>query len=260
MIDRQDNYALQAVNECYTLAVSSDIGHRHEQQDRAGYTLTEVGGVIAVCDGMGGHRGGQRASLLATEQLLRAYKKRDPNQDLRKFLLETVFSIDAQIAALTEPDGSATRGGTTLSAVLLDNRTLHWVSVGDSRIYVYRQPELVQITTDHTFLALQQSGQLPPNLPPVEHPESVLVSFLGIRQPPRIERNREGLALQPGDVVLLATDGLHKLLSNEEIARTLQDHPLPADAAHTLVAAALNKATATGHKADNVTVAVLRVN
>ena len=259
MIDRQDTYFLQAEHEWYSLAVCSDIGDRKEQQDRAGYILTDGGGVIVVCDGMGGHRGGQRASLLATESLLRAYKKRDTAQDVREFLLKTVLTIDKQVVDLTDPDGSPTKGGTTLSAVLLENRNLHWVSVGDSRVYVYRRPEFVQITNDHTYLALQQSGQLPSNLPPVKHPESVLVSFLGVDQPPKIERNREPLVLQAGDTVLLTTDGLYKLLSDGEITLILQQHPLPADAVKMLVATALSKAETAGLKADNITVAALRV-
>lgn len=260
MIDMQDNYFLQAEIKWFEIAVSSDIGGRKEQQDRAGYSLAENGGVVAVCDGMGGHNGGQKASCLAMEQFLKKWKKRDIGQEPQEFLMESVLALDKEVAALRAPDGTAMKAGTTFSAVLLEQRNLHWVSVGDSRIYIYREPELVRVTKDHTYLALRQAGQLPGDLPPVKNPESVLVSFLGVGQLPKVERNREALMLQPGDIVLLATDGLYKLMSDQEIANTLKEEQQLAQVVQKLVFKALKRAKEEQLPSDNITIAAIQVN
>lgn len=259
MINLQDNYSNQAENDCFEVAVCSVIGDRNEQQDRVGYSLKYSDGVVAVCDGMGGHSGGKKASVIALEQFLQQWKCRTPETAPRKFLIETVMMLNTLVTGLKHDDGTAMRAGTTFSAILLEQRQLHWVSVGDSRIYVYRRPELVRITQDHTYQALQDAGQLPPSLPCVETPSSVLVSFLGVGELPRIERNRGPLELRSGDTVLLFSDGLYKLVAEQEVSNILSERRPPAETVQKLIFRAQENKKANRLAADNISVAVVNI-
>ena len=259
MIDLRDDYFHQAENDYVQLAICSVLGNRKEQQDRAGFELAGENAVIAVCDGMGGHSGGKQASITAVEQLLQRWKNQNGKDEPRTFLVKTVLELDKIVASMTSSDGVAMRSGTTLSAVVLKKNQLHWVSVGDSRIYISRPPEFVRITKDHTYYALQQAGQLPQNLPQVKNPESVLVSFVGVGDVSRIERNRTPMELQSGDCILLISDGVYKLLKDNEINNIIGKCTDVAGVTQSLIAFAQGRAKNECIPADNITVAVVKI-
>ena len=259
MIDLRDDYFRQAENNYIQLAVCSTIGGRKEQQDRAGFELSNEKAVVAVCDGMGGHSGGKQASNIVVEQLLQRWKEQKGEERPQAFLLKTVLELDQMISSLTSPNGDVLRSGTTMSAVILEKKQLHWVSVGDSRIYIYRSPEFVRVTRDHTYCALQQAGQLPQNLPQVKNPESVLVSFIGVGDISRIERNRTPIELQSGDYIILISDGLYKLLRDNEIQNVICKGTNVSDIAQTLIGFAQDRARTERLSSDNITVAVVKV-
>ena len=248
MIDLRDDYFHQAENDYVQIAICSVLGNRKEQQDRAGYDLVADSAIIAVCNGMGGHSGGKQASVTAVEKLLQNWNAKNEEVTPQSFLVCNVFELDRTVAS-----------GTTLSAVILEKNQLHWVSVGDSRIYISRKPEFVRITKDHTYYALQQAGQLPQNLPKVQNPESVLVSFIGVGNVSRIERNRVPMDLQSGDCVLLISDGLYKLLNDHEMNVIISQYQDVADIAQALIHTAQDRARDERISADNITVAIAKI-
>ena len=259
MIDLRDDYFQQAENDYIQVAICSVIGGRKEQQDRAGFDLVNDKAVVAVCDGMGGHNGGKQASITAVEQLLQRWKDQSGNDRPQDFLVKTALDLDQMIASFTSPSGEVLKSGTTLSAIILEKKQLHWVSIGDSRIYIHRSPEFVRITKDHTYSALQQSGQLPQNLPQVKNPESVLVSFIGVGDISRIERNRSPLESQSGDSIILVSDGLYKLLEDTEIKNVIDKCTNVSDIAQTLIAFSQDRANKKRLSSDNVTVAIVKI-
>ena len=90
----KDNSLLTDENTIFSLAMISVIGHRDEQQDCFGYSLQADAGLVAICDGMGGHAGGQKASNTAITRLLDGYAAEYPVQKPEEFLLDKAKTAD----------------------------------------------------------------------------------------------------------------------------------------------------------------------
>jgi len=147
--------------------------------------------------------------------------------------------------------------GTTLVAAVVKDRQLYWVSVGDSRIYLYRRGIMYQLTTDHDYgreLARQaKAGELSWEEALGHSQREALTSYLGLPELPEVHRSTTPMPLAPGDRILLCSDGLYRALSLEEMGGALAAAS-PQEAAEALVAQALAKRNP--HQ-DNITVAIL---
>jgi protein phosphatase len=175
-----------------------------------------------VCDGMGGLENGDKASLLVTEHMSRILENIHPDDDaIETRLIEEMYVIDRRVLdeCRSENGGNA---GTTLVAALILGNLLHWVGVGDSRIYILRQGEIVQVTQDHTYMLLLQK-KVEEGLISAEDAEEnpqkgALISYIGSGDVQYINSNKAGLVLLHGDIVLLCSDGLTKSLDDARIA------------------------------------------
>ena len=94
MLNTSDNYTLYDENNVFELALLSVIGDRKEQQDRIGYSLKDTEGIAVICDGMGGHQGGQLASTLAVKNFVDAYDSSSMSDTPQRFLLGVVDSLE----------------------------------------------------------------------------------------------------------------------------------------------------------------------
>lgn len=262
MQSHKNNYKLKDENAVLELAVISVIGNREEQQDSAGYQLKKNEGVVVVCDGMGGHEGGQIAGMLAAEALLSAYSEEYPIEDPHTWLVDMAIDTDKRIAGLKNAQGEKMKAGSTIVSVFIRDKSLYWLSVGDSRIYLFREGELVRATADHNYKQLLDmqldSGQIDKEA----YDERIgqgeaLVSFLGLNGLPYIESNDKPFKLQSGDKILLTTDGLYRLLSDNGINNIITNFENINDA----LAAMDSKAqrNAADQLRDNMTVALIKV-
>jgi len=201
--------------------------------------------LYAVADGMGGHRAGEVASATAIETLKSAYADGRPLDQAVEAANAAVFSKAADDAAL--------RGmGTTLTAVAVeDGRTALLGHVGDSRAYLMRDGAVTQVTDDHSLVEqLVREGRLSPE-EAHHHPQRAIITrALGIDAQVEVDVYR--VDLQPGDRLLICSDGLTNMLSDETIGVTLGRHADPQQAADTLV----DMANQAGGD-DNITVVVL---
>lgn len=218
----KSNYTLYDDNAVFELAVMSVIGDREQQQDSAGYQLKNNEGLVVVCDGMGGHRGGQIAGTLAANSFLTCYTEDYPCSDPHSWLIDIAMEADQLIAGLKDDAGEPLKAGSTVAAAFIRENALFWMSVGDSRIYLFREEQLVRATADHTYRYLLErqleSGAIDEDTyhSKMEQGEA-LVSFLGVDGLPFIEANDIPFELKSGDRILLMTDGLYKLVFDDAI-------------------------------------------
>lgn len=178
-------------------------------------------GVYLVADGMGGHAAGEVAARMAIERvgehLCRLRDERASVEPLKTGIVDAVERANLEILqrAAREPDK---RGmGTTLTALVLVPEGTYLIGqVGDSRAYRLRSQQLDQLTKDHTVVQERVDlGLLTPEQARIHPLSHILTRALGIE--PDVEVDLLTGALEPGDVFLLASDGLSGMLSDEEI-------------------------------------------
>jgi serine/threonine protein phosphatase PrpC len=228
----------------------TDIGRmRKNNEDR----YLSAGRLAAVADGMGGHRAGEVASAIAMEELAALEHAgpwptpADAGEALRAVFLAANRRIRDTAAKDSELDGM----GTTLVALLEDGDSIHLANVGDSRAYLLRSGELSQVTVDHTLVQeLIDEGRLRPE-EAERHPQrSIITRALGVESD--VEVDLFTYKLLSGDRLLLCTDGLSGVVSEQRIRNVLLRVPEPQRAAEKLVAMANESGGP-----DNITVVVL---
>jgi protein phosphatase len=225
-----------------TAAAATDIGLVREGNEDS--YLTEEP-LFAVADGMGGHRGGEVASQLAVETLEKLFRQGagelpDQVQEANRVVFER-SSLDRKVAGM----------GTTLTAALVEDDRVRLAHVGDSRAYLLRDGELGLLTEDHTLVhRMVSEGEISKEEAQTHPQRSVLTRAIGVDTV--VDVDDETLQVRPGDRLLLCTDGLTSMVSEDQIEEALRSVPDVQEAAKRLVQMA-NEAGGM----DNTTVLVL---
>lgn len=231
-----------SVGEC------TDVGSTRRRNEDSLRVHREAG-LLVVADGMGGHVAGDVASRMAAEEVESAAV--DQGQTLEQ-------ALRSAHAALIEAgrEGRGAPGmGTTCVACRLHGRLLETAWVGDSRVYRMRAGRLEQLSRDHSYVqSLVDAGELAVEAVATHPQRHVLAQCLGGAAPDGIEVDAETIPAEPGDRLLLCTDGLTGELADARITELLTAEPDDQRASQALVDAAL---VAGGH--DNVTVIVATV-
>ena len=219
----------------------SDIGlHRKTNED----AVVAAPPLYAVCDGMGGAQAGEVASALAAETLAAGVAG-------GLSLLAAAEAANAAVFARARGDSAHAGMGTTLTAVLLEADVGHFVHVGDSRAYLWRDGELTQVSDDHSLVAeMVRGGRLTEEEAAVHPHRSVLSRALGTESAVRFDEF--AVDLRVGDVLLLCSDGLSGPVAAPAMARALTLRDVD-EAARTLI----HEARRQGGP-DNITALVLR--
>jgi protein phosphatase len=244
----------------FQYATRAAKGARNYQEDAAG-VRADGGGLVAVlADGMGGHVGGALASELACTCFLHAFAT--SAGVVRARLAEALELANAAIAAKTAETPKLSGMGCTLVAVALrpEPDRIEWVSVGDSPLFLVRMGEIVRLNEDHSLAPeidrLAAAGSISWDAARADPRRHVLRSALTGTEIDLIDRPQLPRALLPGDVVILASDGIHSI-AEADIARLASAAGTPAAAAEALLAAV----DAAGEPyQDNTTVVVVRVS
>jgi len=213
----------------------------------------EVMGLFLVCDGMGGHRAGEIASRIAVDtitadlaELFLSSRKFSPQERTHPSSLTLSQKIEAAIHKANQeiqrfsqnhPD-EAPDLGTTVTLALIHGEAAHIANVGDGRAYIWRNGKTMQITRDHSLAAQLASKGLIDESEIASHPRSnIILRALGVGD--ELEVDVFDWVLQPGDKLLLCSDGLWKSMGNPvELAHWLGLQTTAADLCQQLVAQA----------------------
>ena len=206
--------------------------------------------LFAVADGMGGHAAGEVASELAVDILAESA----PGICDADSLIEAVRTINRSIIAAAEAGTGRPGMGTTLTSAVIDGTRLLIAQVGDSRAYLLHNGKLQQLTRDHSYVGeLLAGGHISPD-EAAQHPKrSVITRALG--SDPKTEADIYELEAVVGDRLLLCSDGLYGMVSDEEITSILLANPDPQSACDELTIAARE-----GGGLDNITSIVVNIN
>jgi PPM family protein phosphatase len=211
------------------------------------------GRLAIIADGMGGHEGGQEASRLAVETVREVYDK-GFRGDPRTALVESFAAAHTRILNYAEQHPAFQGMGTTCTAFVLHGRHLYFAHVGDSRLYLIRDAKIQRLTRDHSYVGRLVESGLVRAEDAERHPQRhILTAALGSGMELAVDGAEQGRVLQDGDDLLLCTDGLWGVVTEEELEMAVSDHA-PAECCAALVKLARQRGGP-----DNITLQVLHV-
>lgn len=214
--------------------------------------LNERGHLFAVADGMGGYAGGEVASELAITTLFERYYNGATSGDIGTDLSDAIKAANLKVH--TEASGSGRpQMGTTLTTVLVKGNKAIFGNVGDSRTYLIRQGLAERVTHDHSLVQDQiDAGVLTPEQAERSAIKNFITRAIGHRDD--VESDLFEREIQPGDVLLLCSDGLHGLVKEQEMGTLVATADTMQNAAQELVDLANERG---GH--DNISVMLIKV-
>ncbi len=214
-----------------TVSGKQSLGQRDTQEDayrivRQSEQDPNADVLILLADGMGGHAGGEVASNLALEAFEHHFSNVSKNPKPRQRLKEALLAANAAVAKRVKEEPALKGMGCTLIAALKIGDRLLWASVGDSILFLYRNEKLRRLNVDHSLygelLEMVKDGKIT-QAEADSHPRrNALRSAIMGETVALIDVN--GVELQPGDIVVLASDGL-ETLSDAEIAQIVGADP-----------------------------------
>jgi len=194
---------------------------RKENQDRCLIKSIQQEGVIAVvADGIGGELAGDVAAQMAILSFEEVQNIRSGNE--LGFLEKLFKKTDKKILKASCQNPLFENMGTTLTAVVIKNEIAYWTHVGDSRLFLFRKKILKQITQDQTFSRfLLDEGEITQEQSLTHYSQHILDQCIGHGE---CEPETGSLFLKKNDIVLLSTDGLHKILDKKKIETILNSN------------------------------------
>jgi serine/threonine protein phosphatase PrpC len=239
-------------NEDAFLVADLPSGAFAPSADVTRFEVTDHGALIALSDGMGGHKGGAEASRLTLNALFNALASSPPSAETSERLRVAVEGANLAVFNAGEGTGSQ-RMGATLTAVLIQGHEAFLAEIGDSRAYLLRNGVIEQVTHDQSMRqALLDSGAVSPE-DAAEGPfRNIVLQAIG--QKPAVTVALGKLELRARDCIILCSDGLSNELTKEEIGKVILGAPSLNEACAELVELAKRRG---GH--DNITVVVAGV-
>jgi len=238
----------------FETSARSAIGLVRQGNEDSGFVSPQL---IAVADGMGGHAAGEVASRIAVEvlqSLLPSLVSADIDEDsVEDLLMHSLHSIDSEISLVTEEDIEKRGMGTTLTALLIRDKYISLLHVGDSRCYRLRGNTLEQLSNDHTVIQeLLDQGAIS-QAEAVEHPQRSMLTQ-ALRGDGDVTPVLQMYEIKKGDRYLLCSDGLSGVLTEKEIKIGLKKSDKDEAAKFLIDATYVNGAP------DNVTVLVADIS
>ena len=243
----------------------TDVGRRRSHNEDSFFISDELE-LFLVADGMGGHAAGEIASHTAviaiSDFVRRAMADRDMTwpfgvddtlSEVENIVLSAIKLANQRICQMAAEKSSLTGMGTTIAGVKIDDGKATVFHVGDSRVYRLRDGKIMQLTADHSWVNEQLQRRMITEEEARNHRwRHVITRALGNKA--SIDVDLKTVQVQDGDLLLICTDGLSGLVSDESIVKTLVDHDGDLGEACKALIGQANQAG--GH--DNVTVVIVQ--
>ena len=222
--------------EINNIGIASHIGTRPSQQDSViigiGSNISpEFSGkfIAAVCDGMGGLQGGEIASSVCAKTFYEDFFSLKEIPDYPAFLKKEINTIDKNVAKLKNKGGESLNAGSTFVSIIIDKGNLYWGAVGDSHLYIVRGEEIVQVNRDHNYMLILNEqvkfGEITQEEANQNKQKDALISYMGMNGIKYMDVNEKPFILRKDDCIILCSDGLYRLLSNNEMLSILGLYP-----------------------------------
>ena len=201
--------------------------------------------MAVVADGMGGMPAGEIASRMTVDgikQQIQGYFNNPDsslllsgNTSVEDWLKQALLNMNNEVIEAGNRDHDRSGMGTTCTATIVSSgETLYVAHLGDSRAYVYKGKELVQLTRDHTWVQERvDTGNLTADEARKHARRNVVTRGIGIIRDPEVDTYKVNLSI--GDKILLCTDGLNDVLQDKEIGSYLSAHEVPGRICESLV-------------------------
>ena len=234
-----------------TAAGATHQGRRHTNEDA---WLFDPGlGLLLVADGMGGHNAGEVASAMAVS-CIRDYLDASGGEATRARLSDAVSHANSRILAAAAVGTGQAGMGTTVVAVLVAGGRALYTGVGDSRLYHWRDGRLQQLTRDDSWLVAMFGDEEAELEGRESHPmRHVLTRVVGLRAD--LEPDVSECGFEPGDWLLLCSDGVHGSIPHAVMAELVAGSPSPQDLVRNVVAMAIARGAS-----DNATAVAARLD
>ncbi len=240
----------------FRMYAAMDRGSREEQQDAVNSSFPELqqdlGVLCVLSDGMGGLKDGALASRAVVETMVSTFHRSSVTDTPEQILLRGCCFSQEAVRKLQKDGGEI---GATLVTVLIRNGRCSFLSVGDSRIYLFRAGGLIPLTRDQNKISRIERqvgfGRMPEEAM-TDMKGAALTAYIGMERLETVDRSSHSFAVMPGDRLMLASDGVFHTLTEEEMTETLR---LPGEnASITMITRVIAK-----HKVqqDNCTVALV---
>lgn len=225
------NYRIEMPKGCeIAIGKLHGMGARKQQQDAFGISelkeeiIKDKGIMVILADGMGGLSGGEKASMATVISCLNYFDTHEMAEPIPEEIVHMAEYVNCEVRQVL--GNRCGESGSTLIAVLVKDRQLYWISVGDSRIYLCRNGELRQLSQDHNYAAVLQekvdAGEMAQEEALKDSQRNALTSYIGIECLEKIDYETKPHELLDGDRILLMTDGVYNTLSQEEIMDSMQ--------------------------------------
>jgi serine/threonine protein phosphatase PrpC len=212
----------------FSIYQQSHIGGRKVNQDRMGYSYTREALLLVLADGMGGHQRGEVAASIALQTMSTLFRSH-ANPYVKKperFLEDAFEQAHEAIQRYAREHGMSENPRTTIVACLVQHNCAVWAHCGDSRLYWLRRGQILARTRDHSHIEHLIAKGLADPSERNSHPDrNKIYSCLGASTPPKVELSHQS-SLEPGDVLLLCSDGLWGILPDTEIVHQLSTHTI----------------------------------
>lgn len=243
------------------VAQLSDPGRDPNKQineDSCGYAQTRLGHLCVLCDGMGGHYGGQEASRRAITTIFEQIEQAPAGSTPAQALKHSIEVAARRVYELGGPVENKVRPGSTVVAMLLHDDGLEVAHVGDSRAYAIRSGQIYPLTRDHSMVQAMIDAGFITEEQAIGHPDSNKITrALGMKPDVDVELRPEPMELFAGDILITASDGLTDLALAKDILGATRQALASGGLEHACTQLVRMANDRGGH--DNITVQMVRI-